>query len=106
MANSLLAATGVRAADEEVLDLGEGLSIEDALELAAERGLAGIRLASFTPVATINRGFLPLVLGVELPGPHAVLALGDSWVTWGQRYPSSAFAGAVVEEVWEVRWAA
>ena len=48
-----------------------------------------------------------LVLGVTLPGgPHAVLADGDTWWSWGEPYPRSAFSGAVIEEAWAVQWAA
>jgi hypothetical protein len=104
IANSLLLATEIRAADEEIIAFGEGLDLEDALGMAAERGLAGVRLARFGP-AGFGETWAGLILGIDLPGPHAVLTLGDDWVTWGRRCAMGAFPGAVVEEAWEVRWA-
>lgn len=45
-----------------------------------------------------------LILGVELPGPHAVLAEPGRWWSWGERYDPSAFPDAVIEEAWAVSW--
>lgn len=44
-----------------------------------------------------------LILGLALPeGPHAVLATGDGWWSWGELYDPSGFPGAVIEEAWAV----
>lgn len=45
-----------------------------------------------------------LILGMELPGPHAVLAETGRWWSWGQPFLPAAFPGAVVEEAWAVVW--
>ena len=45
-----------------------------------------------------------LILGVDLPGPHAVLATADGWRSWGELYDPAAFPDAVIEEAWEVTW--
>jgi len=46
-----------------------------------------------------------LILGLELPeGPHAVLADGSAWWSWGEPYDPADFPGAVVEEAWAVTW--
>ena len=45
----------------------------------------------------------PLILGLELPeGPHAVLATGDGWWSWGDLYDPAEFPGAVIDEAWAV----
>lgn len=115
-------------------DPDEGAAILAMLHAAATFGLAGAKVAGYesagrdsnalTPISG-HRGRTPgpatrrliparppalpsLILGVALPeGDHAVLAApGGTWWSWGQPYPRSAFPGAVVEEAWEVRWAA
>ena len=45
-----------------------------------------------------------LIIGADLPGPHAVLAEPGRWWSWGERYDPSAFPGAVIEECWAVSW--
>lgn len=47
-----------------------------------------------------------LILGVELPGAHAVLATPRGWWSWGELYDPSDFPEAVVEAAWTVRWPA
>lgn len=42
-----------------------------------------------------------LILGVDVPGPHAVLATPAGWWSWGQRFDPWRCA---IEEVWEVAW--
>jgi hypothetical protein len=42
-----------------------------------------------------------LLLGVDVPGPHAVLATPDGWWSWGELY---APWRCRIEEVWEVTW--
>ena len=81
-----------------------GASILATLEAAAEYGLAGCQLAAFAPADLAT--YLPsgLILGLSLPGPHAVLDTGSEWITWGQAWPARAFPDAVIEEAWEVTW--
>lgn len=45
-----------------------------------------------------------VILGLELPGPHAVLAVGGTWWSWGRPWHRSAFPNARVEEAWAVVW--
>lgn len=45
-----------------------------------------------------------LILGLELPGPHAVTSDGARWWTWGEARAPSDFPRAVVEEAWAVAW--
>jgi hypothetical protein len=99
VANSLLFSSGLRAADEEILAFGEGLTIAEALELAAARGLAGIRLREFFPVGAVLPG---AVVGLELDeGSHAALVTsGGLMVSWGGLIP----ARGVVEEAWALDW--
>lgn len=48
-----------------------------------------------------------LILGVDLPGPHAVTVAPDGcWVSWGEHYHPASFHGAVIEEAWAVSFAA
>jgi hypothetical protein len=45
-----------------------------------------------------------LILGVELPGPHALLAAPDGLWSWGEPFNPSEWPGMVVEEAWAVSW--
>lgn len=45
-----------------------------------------------------------LILGLELPGPHAVLATPDGWWSWGEPFSLADWPGAVIEEAWAVEW--
>ena len=45
-----------------------------------------------------------LILGLELPGPHAVLATPEGWWSWGELYDPAGFPDAAVEEAWAVTW--
>ena len=47
----------------------------------------------------------PLILGVDLPGSHALCDDGAAWWSWGQPFDPAVFPGAVIEEAWAVRWA-
>lgn len=46
----------------------------------------------------------PLILGLELPGPHAVLAEPGRWWSWGEPYDPASWPDAIIEEAWEVTW--
>jgi hypothetical protein len=133
VAESLRLALGVIASDDDVLELyfrtasdpDEGASILATLHAAATFGLAGARLAAFStagagggdpnpvakplspapraPAASAQPG--GLILGTELPGPHAVTVAPDGcWVSWGEHYDPADFPDAVVEEAWAVSW--
>jgi hypothetical protein len=116
LAASLRLAGGA-VSDDDVLELhwraggtaDGGVSILAALEAAAKYGLAGYRPAkvqlSAPKLGSSGPGFnFPCILGLELPGPHAVLAEPGRWWSWGERYDPSDFPGAVVEECWAVAW--
>jgi hypothetical protein len=45
-----------------------------------------------------------LILQVDLPGPHAVLATPDGWWSWGELHDPSQWPDAVVEEAWAIGW--
>lgn len=91
-------------------DEDKGMPISAALEAAAEHGLAGHRLLSATRCEYVPRiqAFAPeqLILGVELPGQHTVLATPDGWWSWGELYcPWCEFGDVVIDEAWAVTWA-
>jgi hypothetical protein len=104
-------------------DLGaeEGLLIPDALEALAALGLiSDFDAADLEDDFCLVPGDLVdkraanddhdsdqsrrhgLILGVDLPGPHAVLATPDGWHSWGELYDPAGFPDAVVEEAWAV----
>lgn len=85
----------------------EGVTIEEALAAAWLYGLGGIRPVTWRPAEA--RDFMPahmpaLILGVDLPGAHTVLAAPDGWWSWGELYCPCEFPDAVVEEAWWVEW--
>lgn len=52
----------------------------------------------------LHREYAPahgLILGVSLPGPHAVLATADGWRSWGELYDPWTDD---IDEAWEVTW--
>jgi hypothetical protein len=90
-----------------------GASIVATLDAAYVFGLAGVRPVSFAAVTCecVNlvipiTGFThpSLILGVDLPGRHTVLAAGGRWLTWGRWYDPAGWPDAVIEEAWEVCW--
>jgi hypothetical protein len=83
-------------------DLDRGAHILATMEAAGEFGLAGVRPVSFGPVDLDDPA--ALILGLTLPGPHAVLDTGSEWISWGQAWPVSAFPDVVLEEAWLVDW--
>ena len=117
LANSLLAATGLRVSDRDVLDLywltaddpGTGAGVLATIEAAAEFGLGGMRPAKSTPwsgwrafdPADVTH---PVILDLRLQqaqrhqsvwdastspdwGAHAALLAGDKVITWGREIP-------------------
>ena len=90
-----------------------GASILATLDAAYTFGLAGVRPLSFQEVMPSEPGDWPglghiagagLLLGLELPGPHAVCQQDGQWWTWGEPYDPDCFPDAVVEEAWAVTW--
>lgn len=112
--------SGRRVSDADVLalyrrtagDPDTGASIVATLGGAAEFGLRGVRLSSFEPrpCPFVNAGGPPgadgaaLILGIDLPGSHAVLATPDGWWSWGELYDPACWPDAVIEEAWAVTW--
>jgi hypothetical protein len=105
--------SGLSVSDADVLALHRlsgaddeaGGTILAALEAASEFGLAGVRLASFMPAAIYETKLQKFVVGVDLPGPHTVLAAPDGWWSWGELHDPAAWPDAVIEEAWAVSWA-
>jgi hypothetical protein len=95
-----------------------GAPILAVLEAASEFRLAGYRpvFDEVMPSApghndSRHTGFglrasrAGLILGVDLPGPHTVLATPEGWWSWGELFcPWCEFPDVVVEEAWEVTW--
>jgi hypothetical protein len=112
VAQSLQMTLGVRLSDADVLGLHEaagghpdaGATILDALEAVQRRGLCGHRPVSYQPFEFLAEDVPPhpLILGVDWPEPHAVVALNGLWWSWGEPY--SPWTGAV-SEAWAVTWA-
>jgi hypothetical protein len=118
--------TGRPVSDADVLALyrhtadgpDAGATILATLEAAAEFGLSGHRLAAARHLActefqadglTALCRELPLqgsalILGVDLPGPHTVLAAPDGWWSWGEPYDPACWPDAVIEEAWALTW--
>lgn len=81
------------------LDAGDGLHIPAALEALAVLGL----ITGFAP-ADLDDDSPGLILGIDLPGPHAVLTVPGGWWSWGDLYHPAVFPDAVIEEAWAVTW--
>jgi hypothetical protein len=48
-----------------------------------------------------------LILGVDLPGPHALTVAPDgTWWSWGEPFRPQDWPEMAVEEAWIVGWAA
>ena len=94
VADACYALTGYRLDGSE-----DGLFIPEALEILAVLGLIG----AFAP-AGLDDSAPGLVLGVDLPGPHAVLTVPGGWWSWGDLYDPADFPDAVIEEGWEITW--
>lgn len=80
----------------------EGAAIGETLTAAAWDGLAGTAPASYGPVGLDDPA--AVILGLDLPGPHAVCADGDTWWSWGEPHDPARWPGAVIEEAWAVTW--
>jgi hypothetical protein len=88
---------GIPVSDTRMLEMFEcagghpdrGIPLEDML---AASGLP------FTQADPDAPGIL--ILGIDLPGPHAVLATPDGWWSWGELHSPDEFPDAVIEEAW------
>ena len=121
--------TGRPVSDADVLALyrhtadgpDTGATIPATLEAACEFGLAGYRpvfgevmrpdlrqrLLHELPEPDLSSRVsrAGLILGVDLPGPHAVLDDGLGWWSWGELYDPACWPDAVIEEAWALTWA-
>ena len=83
------------------LDGEDGLFIPDALEALYALGL----ITGLAPADLDSDLDRPgLILGADLPGPHAVLTVPGGWWSWGELYDPADFPDAVIGEAWEVTW--
>jgi hypothetical protein len=120
--------SGLSVSDADVLALHRlsgaddeaGGTILAALEAASEFTMAGYRpvfeevmppdrlrrLLHAVPEPNLSSRVTGagLVLGVDLPGPHTVLATPDGWWSWGELHCPCEFPDAVIEEAWAVTW--
>ena len=107
VANHLLAATGIIAADDEMLELhllaggDSGATIDDILDAAVTCGLAGRHLARFGMADRTSPG---TVAGLRMAaGYHAVLvAPAGMMISWGMVLPQLGDP----EEAWYLDWEA
>ena len=83
---------------------GRGLLVEEAQGCIDPRfDDLGHHLLPQRPLVDIHAG-QPLILGLDLPGPHTVLADLGYWWSWGELYDPAGWPDAVVEEAWSVTW--
>jgi hypothetical protein len=83
---------------------GEPQAFDGAVPLTADGGvLSGRRMPGPEQLAHAGQRS-PLILGLSLPAPHAVLDTGAEWMTWGEPWPAWAFPDAVIEEAWTIEW--
>jgi hypothetical protein len=98
-------------------DPDAGATVLATLEAAWRFGLGGVRpvfrevmpsdnpgLAQAPPEDGLRATRAGLILGVDLPGPHAVLADAGRWWSWGEPWCPCEFPDAVIEEAWAVSW--
>jgi hypothetical protein len=79
-----------------------GASIWETLEAACRYGVGGVRPVGFEPAGWDDPA--AVILGVDLPGDHAVVADSGQWWSWGTAWPLSAFPAATIEEAWAITW--
>jgi hypothetical protein len=79
-----------------------GASIVATLDAALAYGLAGVHPVAFAAVDAGDPA--AVILGLDLPAPHAVCDDGTGWWSWGQRWAAADFPDAVISEAWAVTW--
>lgn len=103
--------TGARAGDDDVLRLYEsvaaspdqGATLTATLLAVSASGLAGHLPVRVRPVPVWSPE--AVLLGVELPGSHAVCVGPDgAWWSWGEPFDPATWPDAVVEEAWALSW--
>jgi len=80
-----------------------GASILATLEAVLASGLGGCFPAAVREAAPGTCG-AGLILGADLPGPHALYDDGRHWWSWGEPHDPADFPAAVIEEAWAVTW--
>jgi hypothetical protein len=109
IANSLLAATRVRATEEQVMILhrhaggGDGVSISDALASVMQSGLAGYKPAAYWVTDKLTEA---TIVGMsDGVNDHAVTRFGDYLISWGAAMDRGAAEGWYLDgEMWHIRW--
>lgn len=110
IANSLLAQTGVRATEEQVLKLhwqisggGDGVSISDALASVMQSGLAGVRPAdSWVAGVRLRGAIVGLTDGTR---DHAVTFTPQGLISWGAPLDFDTAEGWFEDgEIWNIDW--
>lgn len=97
-------------ADADILDLywrvtddpDAGMTLERAIEAAADRGLGDARLLDARPVSLLADG---VVVAVDLAERHALTLDGHGAWSWGGWRPVSCGLLAGVDEAWALDWA-
>jgi hypothetical protein len=59
------------------------------------------RLWTRPPGIVVTGRVYGVILGIDLPGPHAVLSAPEGWWSWGELTEPWT---ATVEEAWAVSW--
>jgi hypothetical protein len=109
LANALLAATGTEASNGAIERLyaasgawgDSGVPVPFLLARAAATGLAGCRLASWSPVLPPLADLAVMDLGPA--GIHAAAITGGRAVMWGAEVPLGE-TGAVILGAWSLTW--
>jgi hypothetical protein len=110
IANSLLAATGIRAGSAELERLyraaggwrDSGVPLAAALAAAKTTGLAGCRLEAFATADDDDDAVLLLTLD-GVPDLHAAAVTGGEVILWGEAFPVSDLC-ARAEGAWALTW--
>jgi hypothetical protein len=112
VANHLLAVTGLGASNAAIerlyRDAGglgdSGAPVPSLLAAAATVGLAGCRLASWSPAVTAADAGLVLMLLPGIPDAHAAAIIpGGLAVMWGDEVPLASL-DALVLDAWTLSW--
>lgn len=85
-------------------DQDEGVTIPDMIMTVSESGIVSCQLEKLD-LDAIDLETSDVILGLNLPSPHAVLATPDGWWSWGGLFSPCEFPDAIIEEAWSVSWA-
>ena len=112
VANHLLAVTGVQASNAAIERLyraagglgDSGAPMEFLFAAAASTGLAGCRLASWSPAMRPSDASVALMLLPDIPDAHAAAITRDGCaVMWGGEVPLASL-DALVLDAWTLTW--